>query len=125
MKTQILVTIILINFESSIFVLKQDHKIREFNENFFHKKHNQTYLEEIQYKTIYVKPIEKKKYICPDQREVCGNNYKTYKNRCSTPNEVHIVNFGRCTYNSLEIKKIPKKEKNYVFDDYGNIFMLN
>ena len=121
MKTHIIVTIILITYSKSIFILKEDHKLQEFNKQQFQRKIKNTGGTGVTYKTILVKPIEHE-YICPDQREVCGFDNITYRNRCEVAKGVKVFRIGRCSYNPRRVvkKEVVKVEKKPVFDYYGN-----
>ena len=91
MNKKLLTLLILLTLTKTQFILKEDPRVTQ---NRAKKNKNQG----ITYKTILIKP-NITEYICPDQREACGENYKTYKNRCLVPKGIKIILMARCPYN--------------------------
>lgn len=108
----------LISLSTAQFFLKKDHKHSQYNSS---PSLNPQYEEEKNgrsYKIVHIEP-KKENFICPDQREACGMDHRTYKDRCSMPQGVEVFKMGRCPYNSeSHIRKIKKRDDVLFYENY-------
>ena len=97
----------------SQFILKKDHKNSKKYSTFLYPETQSVQNNGKSYKIVYIEP-KQENFICPDQREACGMDYRTYKDRCSMPQGVEIFKMGRCPYNSQNYRRERRERTNDV-----------